>query len=334
MENPITSGPPATTSWGMDDFIPTWDARKYGLTPRIVQGPYFQRVTHGIRSPRRLDLDLPTRCRGIQRILPPDAMFSHYTAAQLRGWWLPRLPEWLPTFASLPGGGTHLHRRDVYFARTDEATMGLELRKGLRLAPTPSGLAQLAQDLSLLDLVAVVDAALHLGDCTKAEVEASIRPGQWGGSRLRRALAYADGRSESWWETVLRLVHEWSGIEVEPQYEVRDDWGDVIARGDLWIVGTRRLHEYDGAHHDQPRWRREDLARDKELARIRWERYGYIARDITDGAERIVRDAEAAKGLPHRPQRLRRWYAEVKRSTLSAAGRRRLVRRLQRFDRR
>ena len=131
----------------------------------------------------------------------------------------------------------------------------------------------------------------------------------------------------------LRLLHVWSGIEVEPQYEIRDDWGDVIVRGDLWIVGTRRLHEYDGAIHDEHEVRERDLSRDKTISRIRWDRYGYVARDIVRGPEQIVRDAEDALGLPHRPQRLKRWRAEAARSTLSAAGRRRLVRRLQRYDR-
>jgi hypothetical protein len=318
----------------MEEFIPTWDSSRHGLTPRIVQGPRFQQVTHGVHARRELELDLASRCRGVQRILPSHAMFSHYTAARLRGWWLPTLPHWLPIFTSLPGGGSHLHRRDVYFARTDEATMGVEVREGLRIAPACSVLAQLARDLSLLDLVAVVDAALHFGDCTKADLRASIRPRQWGGARLRRALSYADGRSESWWETPLRLLHRWSGIDVEPQYEVRDDRGHFVARGDVWIVGTRRLAEYDGTVHDEQVVRRRDLRRDKALGRIDWERYGYIARDIVGGPEQIIHDAESALGWPHRPERLKRWWTEVAQSTLRSTGRRRLVRRLERFDRR
>lgn len=211
--------------------------------------------------------------------------------------------------------------------------MGVEVREGLRIAPACSVLAQLARDLSLLDLVAVVDAALHFGDCTKADLRASIRPRQWGGARLRRALSYADGRSESWWETPLRLLHRWSGIDVEPQYEVRDDRGHFVARGDVWIVGTRRLAEYDGTVHDEQVVRRRDLRRDKALGRIDWERYGYIARDIVRGPLEILADADAAMGRPHRPARLKRWRQEAARSTLSASGKAALARRLRRFDR-
>jgi hypothetical protein len=174
---------------------------------------------------------------------------------------------------------------------------------------------------------------LHHGDCTVAEVEASIRPHQRGGSRLRRALAYADGRAESWWETPLRLLHVWSGVEVEPQHDVFDDGGGFVARGDLWIVGTRRLHEYDGGYHDEAEVRPRDLSRDKAIARIRWERYGYVARDLVRNPRGILADADAALGRPHRPGRLRRWRAEAARSTLSPRGRAALARRLRRFDR-
>ena len=274
-----------------------------------------------------------TRCRAIQRVLPPAAVWSHHTAAVLRGWSLPWLPSQLPLFASLPGRGIHLHRRGVYVARTDEAACDPEVRGGLRIASAPAILAQLARDLSLLDLIAVMDSALHLRDTSIEQIATSLRPHQWGAPMLRRAMADADGRAESWWETPLRLLHVWSGIDVEPQYKLRDDWGEVIVRGDLWVVGTRRLHEYDGAVHDEQEVRTRDLGRDKTLGRIRWERYGYVARDIVRGPEQIVRDAEDALGLPYRPQRLKRWRAEVARSTLSVAGRRRLARRLQRYDR-
>lgn len=318
----------ATTHKDVDEIVLTSEAG--GAVRRVA----YEQVTHGVHAVRGSVEGLAARCLAIQRALPSEALFSHYTGAMLRGWQLPGLPEWLPIFASLPRGGTHLHRRDVYVARTDEASVGAETRRGIRVAAPWAILAQLAQDLSLLDLIAVVDSALQVGDCKSADLAESLRPGQWGGHRLRRALELADGRAESWWETPLRLLHVWAGVDVVPQYEVRDARGNLIARGDLWIVGTRRLHEYDGGHHDRPETRRVDLYRDKALARIDWERYGYVSTDLVRGADRIVRDAESALGLPHRPTRLERWHAEVARSTLSGRGRAALARRLARFDRR
>jgi hypothetical protein len=293
----------------------------------------YEQISRGVYVPRASVGGLAARCRAIQQVLPRDAVFSHYTAARLRGWALPWLPNWLPTFASVPGGGTHVERRGVYVARTDEATTGYTERGGVRVTSACGVLAQLAQHLSLLDLIATVDSAIYHGDCSAADIEASIRPHQRGGARLRRALAYADGRAESWWETPLRLLHVWSGIEVEPQYEIFDDRGVFVARADLWIVGTRRIHEYDGAYHDESATRLRDLGRDKAIARIRWERYGYVARDVVRAPLGILADADAVVGRPHRPTRLRRWRQEAARSTLTPSGRAGLARRLRRFDR-
>jgi hypothetical protein len=313
----------------MDEILLTSNA---GAVVRRVR---YEQVSHGVHAERGSVDGLAERCRAIQRVLPAEALFSHYTGALLRGWQLPTLPaRRLPVFASVPRDGAHLKRRGLYVARTDEASVGGEVRDGVRVAASWAILAQLAQDLSMLDLVAVVDSAMHMGDCKLVDLEESIRPGQWGGRQLRQALQFADDRAESWWETPLRLLHVWSGIEVEPQYIVRDHWGNQVARGDLWIVGTRRLHEYDGSHHDRPKTRRTDLSRDKALHRIDWERYGYVSTDLTRGADGIIRDAEAALGLPHRPTRLRRWRIEVARSTLSSRGRVLLARRLARYDRR
>lgn len=304
----------ATTHKDVDEIVLTSEAG--GAGRRVA----YEQVTHGVHAVRGSVEGLAARCLAIQRALPSEALFSHYTGAMLRGWQLPGLPEWLPIFASLPRGGTHLHRRDVYVARTDEASVGAETRRGIRVAAPWAILAQLAQDLSLLDLQV----------CRPR----GVAPTRSVGRTLRRALELADGRAESWWEIPLRLLHVWAGVDVVPQYEVRDARGNLIARGDLWIVGTRRLHEYDGGHHDRPETRRVDLYRDKALARIDWERYGYVSTDLVRGADRIVRDEESALGLPHRPTRLERWHAEVARSTLSGRGRAALARRLARFDRR
>jgi hypothetical protein len=90
---------------------------------------------------------------------------------------------------------------------------------------------------------------------------------------------------------------------------------------------------WDLVVHDRQVVRERDLGRDKALGRIDWERYGYVAKDIVRDPELIVLDAETALGWPHRPERLERWRAEVALSTLSGSGRRRLVRRLARYDR-
>jgi hypothetical protein len=164
------------------------EARQRGISGRVLGGPKYDQLSYGVYVHRGAAASLPVRCRAIQRVLPAAAVWSHYTAAALRGWSLPWLPPGLPTFASLPGRGTHLYRQGTYVTRTDEATVEPEMRAGLRLASAPSILAQLAQDLSLVDLIAVMDSALCRGDTTVKELESSLRPHQWGGPMLRLAL--------------------------------------------------------------------------------------------------------------------------------------------------
>ena len=121
-------------------------------------------------------------------------------------------------------------------------------------------------------------------------------------------------------------------LQRAPQYEVRDTSGRVVARADLRIDGTSRLPEYDGGVHRELRQHHSDLRRDKTLARLNLERYGYTLAEIVNGPGQLLRDAEEACGLEHDPRRMRRWLAEARRSTLLPQGRRRFEQRLRRYD--
>ena len=166
----------------------------------------------------------------------------------------------------------------------------------------------------------VVDAALSQGAVTLEELAATSIKRRRGAPRLRRGLVWADGRSESPWETLLRALHRTIGVDVVPQHEVFDHEGQFIARGDLWIRGTRVLHEYDGGEHLTRSRQRRDLARSRRLAAARWLRRGYTAGDVVSQAGGILRDADAALGRPHRSDRIRAWHAELRESAFTPAG--------------
>ena len=178
--------------------------------------------------------------------------------------------------------------------------------------------------LGLLDLVVLCDAALHHGNCSVAELEAAAAPGRRGSPVLRRALALADGRSESAWESVLRLLHVSCGVQVEPQYVLRDASGAFVARGDLWLVGTRTFHEYDGEVHRTPHQLRADLLRDRRILDVGWTRRGFTSPDVLFQASAILREADAALGRPSRPGRIRVWHRLLADSMLTPAGAERL----------
>jgi hypothetical protein len=137
---------------------------------------------------------------------------------------------------------------------------------------------------------------------------------------LRRALALADGRSESPWETLLRLFHLVCGIDVQPQYEVFDDDGRFVARGDLWLVGTTMLHEYDGGDHLKKPRQRKDLKRARRIGNADWERRGFTSEDLLHQAVGILREADATVGRAHDPTRVRAWNELLRASLFTPAG--------------
>jgi hypothetical protein len=207
------------------------------------------------------------------------------------------------------------------------------MRRGVPIASAEWTIVELAEHLSLIDLVVVIDCALHRDETTVERIRATMRKGRRGVRVLRRALGMIDGRSESPWETLLRLLHVLSGIPVTPQHELRDEGGDVVYRLDLLIRGTRRAPEFDGAAHRTRDGHRRDLRREKVLLRHGIERFGYCAPELRDESATIIRDAEEALGWSHDPTRIKTWQYELERSSFTPHGYGALLRRLHRFDR-
>lgn len=276
--------------------------------------------------------DLNATCAAIQLVLPADAVFTHLTSAALRGWRLPVVPK-IPIIAASSSEAPHHNRRGVYVRRTAVPSRDRQIVHGTRLGSPEWTVVELAEDLSLIDLTAVIDGILHDRETTLARLSNSIVPGRRGAKNLRQALELTDPRSESWWESVLRLAHQLADIRVESQVEVIDTSGRFVARTDLHIVGTVRHPEYDGADHRDAQRHRKDLRRDKGLARLGRERYGYTSDEIVSSPTLVLRDAEDALGWPHDPHRWKRWLCELERSSVTRAGWMRLQRRLHRFDR-
>src|SRR5690606_2415441 len=150
-----------------------------------------------------------------QLALPPDAAFTHLTAAELLRWWLPRLPHNTPVFVQLPR--TRRVRRDGLCVLRVESPYAPSVVGGLRVAAAEDVLLACARDLGELDLAIVVDGALHAG-VPPDRIAAAARERRVGAPALRRALGRADRRSESAWETVLRLQHDTFAVPVVPQH--------------------------------------------------------------------------------------------------------------------
>lgn len=288
-------------------------------------GAGWSQVTHGVHVVA--DGDPLTPLRGWQLLLPSHGCFTHLTAARARGWWLPPLPSDLPIFVSLGQNDPRPLRAGVRALRLARP-FAPDTVAGVRLAPPIEILLACATNLGLVDLVVLLDGAAHAGDVSLADLPVELdttRRARRGVTALRAALALADHRSESPWETLLRLLHVVCGVDVQPQYVLAAEEGGV-ARADLWVVGTRSLHEYDGEVHLPRKAQQKDLRRLRRITGVEWVRRGYTSDDVLHRAVTVLRDADSAIGREHRPERVRGWHDLLKESLFTPAGTTRLLR--------
>jgi hypothetical protein len=280
------------------------------------RGGRWRRIAHGLHADGPCTEE--ERLRAWALVLPPSAVWTSLTAAGLRGWWLPAdVPR--PVFAAVRRGGRHPQRRGLAVVRLRDDPAA-ELVRGLPVATAAETLLAAARDLAVLDLVPLADSALRAGDCSLAELAVVGSSGRPGAAVLRRALPLLDPRSESPWESVMRVLHRAAEVPVEPQHVVHDARGRFVARADLWIPGTRRLHEYDGEVHRDRGVHRADLDRDRRLLDSGWQRYGWTAAEVLRGGP-LIASADAALGRSWESRRLAAWRALVDDSWWGAGGR-------------
>lgn len=286
----------------------------------------WTKVSHGLYKPAT-DVDgLREDLTAWALVLPPSGCFTHLTAARLLGWWLPPLPADLPVFAAMSKAENRPRRAGLRVSRHPTPPVRRDVGD-LPVAAPAEVLLSCARDLALLDVVLLAEAAVHEGHCTADELAAASRSRRYGSKRLARAVPLVDGRAESPWELLLRILHVVCDVPVEPQHVVLDEWGEFVARGDLWIRGSTTLHEYDGAVHRERRQHRADLARERRLAAASWTRRGYTDVDLRYDAAGILRDADRTLGRPHDPLRVRAWYALLAESMFTGTGMARVRRR-------
>jgi len=277
----------------------------------------WTRVTHGAYrrtgSPDRL-ADL----RAWQAVLPPGSAFTGLTAVEVYGWWVPGPPTARPTWVAVPAN-SRVRRPGLRVVRRRRAEPPRVIDGLCVEAPGPT-IRACAAALGLLDLVLLLDGARAAGVPAH---ELRPRSGERGCVRLREAHLLSDPRAESPWESTLRMLHRAIGAEVEPQHTVRHD-GAFVARADLWLVGTRTIQEYDGAHHLTPGGQHQDMARARRLNEAGWVRNAYSARDLLGSPATVLRDVDRALGRSHRAGRLDGWSALMRDSLLTATGRTRV----------
>lgn len=246
--------------------------------------------------------------------------FTGLTALEIHGLPLPPIPDGSPVFIALRKDDPRPMRSGVHTSRHIRPVEHVLIR-GLRVATVAEALTAAARWIGVVDLVALIDAAIFLELVSLEELQAIASTRRPGARRLRAALPLVDGRAESLWESLLRLLHVVCDIEVEPQWQLVDADGVVVAHADLWVVGTTALHEYDGDEHERAPRRVRDRRRDRRVDRQSFVRRGYTSGDVIHRAVTILEDADRSLGRPHDPTRIREWHRLLRDSLFTPAGR-------------
>lgn len=294
----------------------------------------YRRVSHGVYVPL-LESPQPgaiTRqnLAAWTSVIPADAVFTHITGAALRGWWLPRLPEFVPVFVAMPENSPRPRRAGIVCSRLRRTSAPQDLG-GVFVESPDEILLRAARDLALFDLTIMVVSALRSRQIDRADIAAMCESRRPGVRLLRTAARWADARAESPPEVLLAFFHELASIPVEPQFEVVDSDGRLLGRADLRLKGRMDLHEYDGAWHGQPVQLTVDRRRDRRFAGSPYTRRGFVAADLFVNPMTTLHELDRVVGRAHDPSRIVPWRRHLAESTYSVAGRRRLQNRWLRF---
>jgi hypothetical protein len=177
----------------------------------------------------------------------------------------------------------------------------------------------------------MLNSARHRGDVDEtrlAEVLASRRPGT---QVLRRAWQLSSPAAEAAGETLLHAFHRVIDVPVEPQAILTGPDGSVLGRGDLLVIGTRFVHEYDGAVHRDGQQHKSDLRRERGLHAGGYVRRGFTQDDLLNHPLVVMHEIDRALGRPHRLNRITRWRRLVENSLYSRVGRQRVLNRWRRL---
>lgn len=292
----------------------------------------YRRVTHGVFLTRVDGLgELAEWLRDLRAwlaVLPADAVFTGLTAARLLGWDLPKLPEQVPVFAAT-ATGRRPRRHGLVCSRLLRTGQHGRAR-GFPVDSAEEILLRCARDLGAIDLRILVESARrcgHVADELMDVLLASRRPGV---RLLRSVWRDSTGGSDSAGESVLQKFHEVMEIACKPQHRLYDEAGRLVAQADLWVIGTTRMHEYDGAVHRDLTQHRNDLRRERGLGRAGYERRGFTLDDLLNHALITMQEIDRDLGRPSSMRRYRAWVRCVEGSLYSPVGRERVMNRWHR----
>jgi hypothetical protein len=182
-------------------------------------------MPHARYLPKAPPPSLVEKLQAWSLVLPRTAAFTHLTAAELHGWWLPETPPH-PVFAALRRKADPRPRRSGLYVCRQPKPFPMTIRsEGIKITTPAETLLACARDLGILDVVILANSALHEGDVTLTELKITATQRRKALRCSVRVIPLLDQRSESAWKSVMRVLHMAAEIPVEPQHEIFDDYG-------------------------------------------------------------------------------------------------------------
>jgi hypothetical protein len=226
--------------------------------------------------------------RGIYALIPPDVPARLAALDLVSG---VRVVACMQTAAEMYGFGTEaddrLHILDPGIRMRPSPELMVHQRIGAplrkvrgRLVTAPAWTAvEIARTLRRPRALAVLDAALHVGSCTRAELAVAVaeQKGRRGIVHVRELVQIADGRAESPMESEARLVFIDGGLPLpELQFEIRD------LHGKLWRVDFAWPYAKVVAEYDSVEWHANpDGWKHDRLKAARLQECGYLSVPMT-----------------------------------------------------
>lgn len=283
------------------------------LGPSRVRAHDLVAPIWGVRLAAEVPIDTAVRCSAWQLRLPDHAFFAGPTAAELLGIPLPPGKRALGVDVGVPAGRRRFDPQGVVPHHLLLGADDVVVRKGLRLTSVERTWCDLAQHLTLPQLVAAGDALIRRRHprTTVARLRDALDhyPGRRGLRRLRIAVGLLDDGAESPPESELRIAALAAGLP-RPlvNVPVRAPDGRFLARPDMTWPEYWTAWEYEGEHHlvDRRQWH-VDIRRFNVLQEHGWRSLRAAASDYRDPRDAVAQVAASLRAHGWSGRRVRHW---------------------------
>jgi hypothetical protein len=249
-----------------------------GVTRGVIAGPRFDRVVHGIHVPTHVAESLAAgslerlqlNCAALARVVP-EGVFSHRTAARLMD--APMLGTHNTMQITVARPKNPPRHKGVKGYERDLPPGDVQMWHGLRITTGARTFVDLAEEMTMRELVMVGDRLLRRRFTTTDELSAAIErfSGRRGLKLARLAFVRLDGGSASGPESLTRLRFEDEGLpRPECNVDIHDALGGFIGCPDLTLRKPKILVDYDGGHHLTVEQQRSDSLRDRLYVANGW----------------------------------------------------------------